>query len=149
MAGPSRARTVEEMRELGRKAAAVIRDGGFVGQGALAAGIPESTFYSWLTGTDEGAVAFQLEVMPAYYSAAGEAEKEALSDIDGGDRGPSGPHSSFHKWRLEKRWPKAFATPAQLEVSGPGGKPIEHRDVREMATEDLVAMVAGAKDEDE
>lgn len=122
----ARARSVEEWREAGRKAAQVIRDGGFQLEAAFAAGLKEKTYYAALDGDSEGHTAFQEQVLPALYEQAKEAERRAEADIASSDGGSSA-WANWHKWKLEKRYRKLFGDLSKVEVSGPGGGPIQHQ----------------------
>lgn len=140
----ARTRSVEEMRALGRTAAEVLRAGGYQIAAAVKIGVPERTYYEWLNGEDEGALAFQAEVLPAYEHAAREAEEQAEKDIFGGEM-HSSPAVSWYRWKLEKRYPKVFGA-ARLEVSGPNGGPIESRDLSNAKDSELLGLLATTKD---
>lgn len=123
----ARARSVDEMAECGRKAAEVIRRGGYQIEAAFAAGVHEKTYYRWLDGDDDGCKAFQAEVLPALFEQAREAEKQAEKDISCTEQGSSA-WANWHKWKLEKRYRKVFGDLAQkheVEVTGKDGGPIE------------------------
>lgn len=161
-ASHARARTVEEMRVLGKKAAAVLRGNGFQLECALACGVNEKTYYRWLEGEDEPCLAFQAEVMPALIEQAREAERKAESDIACTEQGSSA-WANWHKWKLERRYRKLFGDLAQkIEMSGPGGEaikvtavpaetmsPVEMlqrvRELAEAGDEEAVALLEEAK----
>jgi hypothetical protein len=143
MTSPSRARTrsLEEMRDLGRKAAEVLSRGGFVNEAAHVIGVPIRTYREWLHGEDDAAVAFQAEVMPAYFSAAREAEEKAEQDIFGGEM-----HSSaavtWHRFKTERRYPLALGEQAsKIELSGANGGPIDVRDLSKAKDAELLSIL--------
>lgn len=146
MTSQSRARTrsVEEMRELGRQAAEILRAGGYQIAAAVKIGVPERTYYEWLNGSDEGALAFQSEVLPAYQAAAEAAEEKAEQDIFGGEMHSSAA-VSWHKWKLEKRYPKVFGASTKVELSGPGGGAIAVRDLSTADDAELLGLLAATK----
>jgi len=136
------------MRALGVAAGEVLRTGGYVIEAARAIGVPMRTFNDWLDGTDDAAVAFADGVLGGYAEAARKGEEEAFRDIMGSaDKGPSGPHSSFHRWRLEKRWPRVFGG-QRVEVTGKDGGPVQHQDVTNMTAGELVGLVQAAEDDE-
>ena len=142
----ARTRSVEEMRELGRRVGEHLRGGAYVAEAADREGIPQSTYHSWLNGKDEAAMAFRQGAMAGYYAAAHEAQEQAERDIMGSDKGPSGPHASYHKWLLEKRFPAVFGQAAQqIEHSGPNGGPIDVRDLSTASDKDLLGLLAATK----
>jgi len=143
----ARARSVDEMRAAGQRAAEVIRGGGFQIEAAFAAGVHEKTYYRWLEGEDEACLAFQREVLPALFEQARAAEQKAEQDIASSEGGSSA-WASWHKWKLEKRYRKLFGDLAQkVEVSGPGGGPVEHKHafVAQLPDSELLAIVTGDK----
>lgn len=111
---------------MGRKAAQVIRDGGFQLQAAFAAGLKEKNYYDALDGDSEGHTAFQEQVLPALYEQALAAERRAEADIASSENGSSA-WSSWHRWKLEKRYRKIFGDLSRVEVTGKDGGPIQHQ----------------------
>ncbi len=140
-ASHARARSVEEMRELGKKAAAVLRENGFQEEAARACGIHEKTYYRWLDDEDsEGCLAFQAEVVPALLDQAREALRKAESDIGCTEQGSSA-WANWHKWKLGNRYRKLFGDLAQKhEVSGPEGKPLQVQAVPAQALSPVEMM---------
>jgi hypothetical protein len=125
----ARARSVEEMRELGKQAAAVLARGGFVNEAAHVIGVPIRTYHDWLQGADDAALAFQAEVMPAYFQAAREREDQAERDIFGGEQ-HSAAAVTWHRFKVERRYPLAFGAEAQKhEHTGKDGAPIQVQSV--------------------
>lgn len=140
----ARARSVDEWRELGRRCAEVLRDGGYQLEAALAAGLHEKAYYRALDSEDEGPLAFQAEVLPALFEQAKAAEKKAELDIGSAENGSSA-WSGWWKWKLEKRYRKLFGDLAtKVEVSGPDGGPIHHKHeaVAAMSDAQLEAFLA-------
>jgi hypothetical protein len=151
MSGASlaRARSVDEMRALGKKAAEVIRAGGYQEKAALACGIHESTFYRWLDSDDEAAMAFSAEVKAAIFERAEVDEKKAESDIGSAESGSSA-WAGWWKWKLSQRYRKLFGDLTQkVELTGKDGGPIHHKHEAVAAMSDAQLEAYLAKKEGE
>jgi transposase len=49
-------------------------------------------------------------------------------------------------WILERRWPKEFGRRESVEMSGPDGGPIDHRDVSSLPDHEKRALVEAIRD---
>lgn len=91
---------------------------------AIAAGIPPSTYWDWLSQSDDAAREFQLVVKAAVHRQARRNMDKARDEVVTSE----GKLTQWHKWLAEKRYRQIYGDLAQVtrhEVSGPGGGAVQ------------------------
>lgn len=99
---------------------------------AAAGGIAYSTMREW------------EKAFPEFSEALEKAEGAAKSDLV--DKVAAAKSWQAAAWLLERRWPTEFAQRKALEMSGPDGGPIDHRDVSGLADHEKEALADAIRD---
>jgi len=105
---------------------------------ALAAGIHPRTYWKWMHGHQPDDLDFQFVVLPAIHEQAARNHEAANVSVEHTD----GKLINWRKWELERRYRHIYgdlAQVSQVEVSGPGGGPIE---TSTMSTGDIEKRLA-------
>ncbi len=129
MAGGRPTKRTDEARDL---IIAALKKGYPRSSAAAAGGIAYSTLREW------------EKAFPEFSEALEKAEGAAKSDLV--DKVAAAKSWQAAAWLLERRWPTEFAQRKSLEMSGPDGGPIDHRDVSGLADHEKQALADAIRD---
>lgn len=128
--------------------AALLRAGNYITTVADFVGINPDTIYEWISRGERG---WKIDREGGFVEFS-ETVKKAMSEVEMAtvDEVRKGfTNWQSRAWFLERRYPAKWGAQSKTIVSGPGDKPIEHKDVTELPetlrVDRLMALLAKAQ----